>query len=140
MICKDCIKNDVCKHYIYLKKYDGLKLKDCSYGFNLGVTEYEKEYTESKIRLLKSTTKDDIIEQIQKANKSNEDLNQDFKLVSKPSELIKCSSCDSFNYPEDLVKCNKCGIEICPVCGFQTYDCNADKQINICENCWNKEE
>lgn len=143
MICKDCIKKDVCKHYIYLKEYDGLKLKDCNYGFSIGVTEYEKEYTESSIKLLKSKTKEEVIDKIQELSKANISLEKttpDFKLVSKPSELIKCSSCNSFNYLEDLVKCNKCGIEICPVCGFQTYDCNADMQINLCENCWNEEE
>lgn len=31
MICKDCIKKDVCKHKEYLEKYPGLELSKCDY-------------------------------------------------------------------------------------------------------------
>lgn len=142
MICKDCIKKDVCKHYIYLKEYDGLKLKECNYKFSIEVSDMESKYIESNIMLLNSKeSKENVIEKIQEINKANlslEKSTQDFKLVSKPSKLIECPSCNSNIYPEDLISCNKCEKEICPVCGFQTYDCNKDEYINLCDNCWNE--
>lgn len=143
MICKDCIKKDVCKHYAYIKEYSGLELKDCSYRSSSKLSSISYTNNESNIALLSSFSKEDVSERIQKISQvtpSNEDNVLDFKVVSTPTELVECSTCNTKNYLEDLSTCDKCQKQVCPACAFQTYNCTTNELVNLCDDCWNEEE
>lgn len=139
MICTNCIKKDVCKHYIYLKEYDGLILSDCNYKqLNIGsIVKNNYGSYESSTALL--SDRKDISDKIQEINNSKlteEEKNKNFKVVTTPSKLIECPSCGADIYPEDLTTCDSCGKDACPACSTQSYDCNKEKFTNMCDECW----
>lgn len=161
MICDDCNKSDVCKHYDYLKEYNGLKLKECSYktyNYNINnnintnniykridkpITTTYTNQTNSNNLDTNTLFRENISNKIQEINNSkltDKEKNKDFKIVKTPTELVECPSCGEKVYEDDLSVCDKCNKTICSACGTQSFDCNEETLKNVCDTCWNNKK
>ena len=146
MICYNCSKSNVCKHYEYLQRYPGLKINECYYksdnvySNNNTVGSTNINTGQINPNLISREIISEAIEKINNSNLTEEEKNTDFRVVCEPSELIECPNCNSTAYPEDFFVCEKCSKTVCLGCATREFDCNKQRFVDMCDTCWDKND